>query len=89
MSKEKDLIDKALLAVNSSAFLEQLAEIEFKKMDKLNDLPWSEENEKAITETAKKIKALLQKSEHELINLSNIETEINNFIAKSKKPRKP
>lgn len=89
MSKEKDLVDKALLAINSSSFLEQLAEVEFKKMDELNNLPWSEENEKAITETARKIKGLLQKSEHELINLSKIETEINSFIAKNKKPRKP
>ena len=89
MSKERDLVDKALLAINSSAFLEQLTEVEFKKMDQLNDLPWSEENEKAITETVKKIKSLLQKSEHELLNLSKIETEINDFVAKNKKPRKP
>lgn len=89
MSKERDLVDKALLAINSSAFLEQLAEVEFKKMDELNNLPWSEDNEKAIYETAKKIKALLQKSEHELLNLSKIETEINDFVARNKKPRKP
>jgi len=89
MSKEKELVDKALLAINSSAFLEELAEIEFKKMDELNELPWSQENEKAIHETTKKIKTLLQKSENELAILSKIETEINNFIAKSKKPRKP
>lgn len=89
MSKEKDLIDKALLAINSSVFLEQIAEAEFKKMDQLNDLPWSEENEKAINETVRKIKALLQKSEHELQNLSNIETEISKFVEKNKKPRKP
>jgi hypothetical protein len=88
MSKEKDLVDKALLAINSSAFLEELAEIEFSKMDKLNNLPWSEENEKAIQETTKKIKTLLQKSELELNNLSQIESEINQFI-KNKKPRKP
>lgn len=89
MSKEKDLVDKALLAINSSAFLEELAEVEFKKMDQLNDLPWSEENERAIAETVKKIKSLLQKSEHELLNLSKIEAEINAFVAKNKKPRKP
>lgn len=89
MNKERDLVDKALLAINSSAFLEELAEVEFKKMDRLNALPWSEENEKAIDETVKKIKTLLQKSEHELINLSKIEAEINDFVAKNKKPRKP
>lgn len=89
MSKEADLVEKALLAINSSAFLEQLAESEFKKMDELNNLPWSEENERAIDETATKIKKLLQKSEHELANLSKIEAEINDFVAKNKKPRKP
>jgi hypothetical protein len=88
MSKEKDLVDKALLAINSSAFLEEIAEIEFAKMDELNSLPWSEENEKAINDTTKKIKALLQKSELELHNLSKIEAEINQLI-KNKKPRKP
>ena len=88
MSKEKDLVDKALLAINSSAFLEKIAEIEFAKMDELNNLPWSEENQKAITDTTKKIKALLQKSELELDNLSKIEAEINQLI-KNKKPRKP
>ena len=88
MSKEKDLVDKALLAINSSAFLEKIAEVEFAKMDELNNLPWSEENEKAINDTTKKIKALLQKSELELNNLSKIEAEINQFI-KNKKPRKP
>lgn len=89
MSKETDLVEKALLAINSSAFLEQLAESEFKKMDELNSLPWSEENEKAINEMTLKIKRLLQKSEHELDNLSKIEAEINAFVAKNKKPRKP
>lgn len=89
MNKEKDLVDKALLAINSSAFLEELANTEFKKMDLLNQLPWSQETEEAIVETRKKIKAILQKSEHELINLSKIEDEINELIRKKKKPRKP
>lgn len=88
MSKEKDLVDKALLAISSSSFLEKIAEVEFNKMDQLNNLPWSKENEKAIEETAKKIKAILQKSELELNNLSQIENEVNEFI-KNKKPRKP
>ena len=89
MNKEKDLVDKALLAINSSAFLEELANTEFKKMDLLNQLPWSQDTEKAIVETTKKIKAILQKSEHELVNLSKIEDEINDLIRKKKKPRKP
>jgi len=88
MSKENDLVEKALLAINSSSFLEKIAEVEFDKMDELNKLPWSKENEKAIEETAKKIKAILQKSELELNNLSQIENEVNEFI-KNKKPRKP
>ena len=89
MSKEQDLINKALLAINSSAFLEQIAQKEFSKIDELNSLPWSESNEKEIQETVKKIKAIVQKSELELNNLSKIEQEVNNFIARNKKPRKP
>lgn len=88
MSKEKNLVEKALLAINSSSFLEKIAEVEFNKMDELNNLPWSKENEAAIEETAKRIKAILQKSELELNNLSQIENEVNEFI-KNKKPRKP
>ncbi|NBP58874.1 hypothetical protein EBU71_20480 [bacterium] len=87
MSKEKNLVEKALLAINSSSFLEKIAEVEFNKMDELNNLPWSKENEAAIEETAKRIKAILQKSELELNNLSQIENEVNEFI-KNKKPRK-
>jgi len=88
MSKEQDLVQKALLAIDSSSFLEELANKEFSKMDDLKDMPWSPETEKEIVETTNKIKALLQKSELELNNLSLIEKEINDFIAKSKKPRK-
>ena len=89
MSKEKDLVDKALLAINSSAFLEDIAQKEFSKMDELNSLPWSKENEQAIEDTVKRIKAILQKSEIELNNLSKIEEEVNKFIANKKRPRKP
>jgi len=91
MSKEQDLVQKALLAINSSSFLEDLANKEFSKMDELNDLPWSPETEKEILETTNKIKTLLQKSELELKNLSVIEQQINDFIKskKNKKPRKP
>lgn len=88
MSKEQDLVQKALLAISSSSFLEDLANKEFSKMDKLNDMPWSPETEKEILETTNKIKALVQKSELELNNLSIIEKEINEFIKKNKKPRK-
>lgn len=89
MSKEQDLINKALLAINSSAFLEEIAQKEFSKIDELNNLPWSEENEKEIEDTMKKIKNILQKSELELDNLSKVENEVNKFIASKKKPRKP
>lgn len=90
MNKEQDLVQKALLAINSSSFLEELANKEFSKMDKLNEMPWSPEAEKEIEETTNKIKRLLQKSELELKNLSVIEEEINAFInsKKDKKPRK-
>jgi len=89
MNKEQDLINKALLAINSSSFLEDIAQKEFSKMDELNSLPWSKENEKEIEDTVKKIKAILQKSELELNNLNKIEEEVNKFIANKKKPRKP
>jgi len=89
MNKEQDLINKALLAINSSAFLEEIAQKEFSKMDQLNSLPWSKENEKEIQETIKKIKNIVQKSELELSNLSKIEQEVNKFIQNKKKPHKP
>jgi hypothetical protein len=89
MSKEQDLVQKALLAINSSSFLEDIANQEFSKMDQLNNLPWSPEVEQEIIETTKKIKSILQKSELELNNLSKIEEEVNAFIRNKKKPRKP
>jgi len=88
MNKQCDLVEKALLAINSSNFIEKIANQEFANLDKLQNLPWSLETEKDIENTIKKIKSLLLKSEIEYKNLENLEKELHKFID-SKKPRKP
>lgn len=87
MNKELELIQKAMLTINSSEFLEKIAELEFSKMEELKSLPWSQENEKAISDTMKKIKNVLQKSQIELTNLSEIEAEVNKMIKNKKKTK--
>jgi hypothetical protein len=85
----QDLINKALLALNSSNFLEKIANEEFTNLDKLESMEWSPEVEDQINSTIKKIKTLINKSEIEYKNLEKVEKEIFDFVAKSKKLRKP
>ena len=84
----QDLINKALLALNSSNFLEKIANEEFTNLDKLESMEWSPEVEDQINSTIKKIKTLINKSEIEYKNLEKVEKEIFDFVAKSKKLRK-
>ena len=83
------LVNKALLALNSSNFLEKIANEEFADLDRLQNMKWSPEVEAEIDSTIKKIKTLVSKSEIEYKNLEKIEKEILDFVEKNKKPRKP
>ena len=85
MNKFLKLIDKAKIAILSSEFLEKNAEALFKEIDKLENMPWTIENEKQKNITLNKIKNIIGKSEVEYKNLLAIESEVNAHIKKKSK----
>lgn len=85
MNKFLKLIDKAKIAILSSEFLEKNAEALFKEIDKLENMPWTIENEKQKNITLNKIKNIIGKSEVEYKNLLAVESEVNAHIKKKSK----
>jgi len=85
VNKFLKLIDKAKIAILSSEFLEKNAEALFKEIDKLENMPWTIENEKQKNITLNKIKNIIGKSEVEYKNLLAVESEVNAHIKKKSK----